>query len=477
MSDQTAPNSGGFFRIIDVSSVSRPFFWIKWANVFILSIAVTVPFTLLGSLLKGEVDINFLAFFLPYSLVLGFAGWIAWKNVTVLNAVIQPWSLTSLFLLGACAFGITALLSILLLFAAATQHSNEQEINERISGIMNYGATGLLAVAAAIAVIWLRRRRITALNLGLTDFIRAMKSPSGGTDRRSLPPKNGVLGWCLIAGGTAIMLGLQFVPDSIYFQSSDSLKTFSQISNWTFLLFLYARSQFQPTAETLLANDKRPPVLLLRSFADDETISYSRGNFSFVDQSFESRIAKHFFSTGPFIAVGRPKGHQPVIGAARATLADSEWQGKVIDWMDSAAVIIVMAGVTNWINWELKKVIERGHAHKLILCFPQSKRKRFAKDKRFRTLERVAIARLEGVKAALEGTAWEAQLSQLDNPVRIRSMVFEEDGRLTAVAARSRNRNAYHLAALIAHYLLLQNAARPGTESSGLKPSEERSQV
>ena len=80
----------------------------------------------------------------------------------------------------------------------------------------------------------------------------------------------------------------------------------------------------------------------------------------------------------------------------------------------------------------------------------------FAKDKRFRTLKRDTHARLEAVKAAIVGTQWEAALCQLVNPLRIRSIIFEENGCVTAATARSRNRNTYHLAVLSGHFLILQ---------------------
>src|SRR5262249_38855737 len=163
MSDRGTPNVAGLLRTIDISSIPRLFFWIKWGNVFILSIALQAPFVLLANLLKGEVDVSLLAFFLPYSVVLGFAAWIAWKNVTVLNAVIQPWTLTSLFLLAAWELGVALLLIILV--AGGTQNLNELEMKSNFFGIFQCGSMGLLAMAAAISVLWLRWRRIEALDL------------------------------------------------------------------------------------------------------------------------------------------------------------------------------------------------------------------------------------------------------------------------------------------------------------------------
>jgi len=457
MSNQAPLKNGELLRMININSVTLPFFWVKASNVVIIAIALNVPFSLLATLLKGEVDTASLIFLLLFLPFLGFAAWIAWKNVTVLNAVIQPWTLTSLFLLGTFSLIIVLLQIVFNFVGGGIDTLNEIDAKSLFAGTLVFGYMGLLATGSAISVLWLRHRKIEALNMKLTDFIRSINQPTIKSEKRFLPPKNRTKGWWLIIGGSVVMLGIQFVPDSIYYSSSGSVRTISQVGSLAFIMFLYARSQFQPSAEKLLEIDKRSPVLFLRSFRDDEEYkNYLNADSSFVDYSLESRIADHFFQSGPFIAVGAPKGQHIAIGAARATLADAEWQGKVVEWMDSALLIVVLAGITSWIEWELKKVIERGHAHKLILCFPQSKPNWFAKDKRFRTLKTEVNARFEAVKAAFVGTQWEASLCQLVDPLRIRSIIFEENGRVTAVTARSRNRNTYHLAVLIGHFLILQ---------------------
>jgi hypothetical protein len=100
-----------------------------------------------------------------------------------------------------------------------------------------------------------------------------------------------------------------------------------------FLIILMARSAFQPNASTVLKADSRKPVLLMRSFVDDERMSEflvwsfidrcimddemfsNRSENTFFDFSLESRLASHFRHYGPFIAVGAPSNWIPVIGA------------------------------------------------------------------------------------------------------------------------------------------------------------------
>jgi hypothetical protein len=244
------------------------------------------------------------------------------------------------------------------------------------------------------------------------------------------------------------MAVLQLIPDSIVYASNDTARAFSYLSAGPFLMLFYARSCFQPSAEALLKADPRPPVLFLRSFIDDERMKYIRAERSFMDASLESRIAKHFSEVGPFIAIGSPSDRLPTIGAARASLSDAEWQGKVLEWMDACSLLVVMAGATHWIAWELRKIVERGHVGKLILLFPQV---------RFWYRKRSSAARLAAIKEAFVGSPWESALHDIGQPWRIRSLVFEKNGHVSLVVAKSRNRNAYHLAALIAHFLVTRD--------------------
>ena len=150
--------------------------------------------------------------------------------------------------------------------------------------------------------------------------------------------------------------------------------------------------------------DRRPATLLLRSFSDDEKLRALRtSQYALFDFSLEGRLAGHFAASGPFIAVGSPSHETPPAGAARAFLSDDEWQGRVGQWMQSARLIIVVAGLTKWVEWELDQVVKRGYVDKLIVLFPE--KAHVAKTTLtwrppFYVRSSNAVARLEGVRTA-----------------------------------------------------------------------------
>ena len=73
-----------------------------------------------------------------------------------------------------------------------------------------------------------------------------------------------------------------------------------------FFLLARARGYFQIDADSLLAADRRPPILFLRSFADDEKQKYHRSYKALLDFSLETRLSNHFSRFGPFLAIGSP---------------------------------------------------------------------------------------------------------------------------------------------------------------------------
>src|SRR5712664_3366740 len=58
------------------------------------------------------------------------------------------------------------------------------------------------------------------------------------------------------------------------------------------------------------------------------------------------------------------------------------------------------------------------------------------------------------VRVAFAETIWEPALANVDRPSRIRSMIFAPSGNVVSVTSRPRNRESYHLAALIGQHLL-----------------------
>ena len=121
------------------------------------------------------------------------------------------------------------------------------------------------------------------------------------------------------------------------------------------------------TAEQVLASDPRPPVAYLRSFGIDNQFIVTQGrrgrlaamlNYA-ASVSPEQEMAFIMERIGPVIAIGRPGERLPELGAARLYVGDDEWKEVVRKFMHDAAVIVIRAGETAGLWWEIEEALER----------------------------------------------------------------------------------------------------------------------
>ncbi|CAN0505465.1 unnamed protein product, partial [Phaeothamnion confervicola] len=84
----------------------------------------------------------------------------------------------------------------------------------------------------------------------------------------------------------------------------------------------------------------------------------------------EEVISQFIGGVGPFVAIGKPGEPLPQLGAARAYLPDDGWQEVVLRWMNESRAILMVAGLTKWVDWELQQVVLHGYTSKLIVLFP-----------------------------------------------------------------------------------------------------------
>lgn len=133
-----------------------------------------------------------------------------------------------------------------------------------------------------------------------------------------------------------------------------------------------------PRAKDALWGDNRRPILFLRSFKDDaQAVRLTPEGEPEPEDSIsrlEDVIADLLRAYGPVIAVGEP-GVLPKSGAARAFYDGDDWQEAVATWMDQSLVVVMMAGYTEGLIWEMDTLIKRGHAKKLIAVFPPDRRR------------------------------------------------------------------------------------------------------
>jgi hypothetical protein len=300
----------------------------------------------------------------------------------------------------------------------------------------------LIAVTffALIAVISIYRARLSS-GVRLPDLLAAIELHASPHQGAKPTPINRGKGIAFFLAGIGVFA-------SAFVYGDGNFTVFSTVANLAGVaLLITARRYLQTDAASLLIADKRPPVLLLRSFADDNREKLVTDKRQLIDFSLETRLAAYFAKFGPFIAVDAPNEEIVVIGAARAQLRDSEWQRVVTGWIEQARYIIMIIGQTQWVDWELRKILEKDQLQKLILLFPE-RRSWFSRGNDFGN-------RLSTVSRAFENSKWSASLSNISKPTQLRAIIFEKDGATTTIRSKIYNRDSIHLAAIIAHYCLL----------------------
>ncbi len=442
-------SKGEQIREINISKQARALRFLRYTDYLLIIVGGQWLLGMLGALVVdpnvGVTDFGFLVL-LP---VLFFGLYTGWRHVGVIDA--RVWRSHMI------AFPLIIITSIVVvagaLFAILTKEGGvTPQDYETILGIY----VGLLLSAGCIfglVSVWrLRRMRIQSIGVRLVELLHNLTSQRGSraidaTQIKRVNLPRGIFNGAL---GGLILLGIIFVPlPADPGKAGNFLRIFQYANLLAFFLLIRARRYFQVSADSLLAVDKRNPILFLRSFGDDEKVKFGVSERAFLDFSLETRLSNHFNHFGPFIAIGSPKETLPEPGAARVLLSDSEWRPRIMTWMSKASLIIVYSGKTHWVNWELEKVIETERVSNLILMVPEVKvwrRSSRAKEISYR---------FELVKDVFKDTKWHAALEGIHDFQKLRAMLFHPDGSMTVIKSRPRNRDSYHLAALVAHYIIL----------------------
>jgi hypothetical protein len=121
--------------LIDISRVARPFRFVSIANYFMLvaciwGVAATVeaPFT-------SHLDVSTIVGTLIAMAVFGYAGWVAWHNIGVLNSVLNPHTNRALWVVG--IFGMLIALAVLPAFSrhGVDEAAFKESIHDGVPGV------------------------------------------------------------------------------------------------------------------------------------------------------------------------------------------------------------------------------------------------------------------------------------------------------------------------------------------------------
>ncbi|MFM1814085.1 MAG: hypothetical protein RLZ98_780 [Pseudomonadota bacterium] len=125
------------------------------------------------------------------------------------------------------------------------------------------------------------------------------------------------------------------------------------------LIYRQGHRHFVPTAAEIEAHDKRAPFLYLRSFQVDQKLDTD-----------EEALARLLATKGPFLAIGDPHEPLPSLAAARDFLPQEEWQDVVLERMRRAQAILLVAGSTPGLAWEIEQCRKLERPSKLIVIVP-----------------------------------------------------------------------------------------------------------
>lgn len=134
------------------------------------------------------------------------------------------------------------------------------------------------------------------------------------------------------------------------------------------------RFEARPASE-VLADDTRPPVLYLRSFGDDSKAAQRAGIAGFSVNTEEGEIAEIVKGIGPLVAIGRPGEEISYFGAARMYVGARDWQERVRELLSQARLVILRAGETAGLSWEVEQCANVVRPEKLIILVPLTRRR------------------------------------------------------------------------------------------------------
>ena len=140
-----------------------------------------------------------------------------------------------------------------------------------------------------------------------------------------------------------------------------------------------------PSGGDSLAHDDRRPIVYLRSFADESDdyrlTSFLRGAFglrisadipAWASQE-QLLLSKYLSKIGPYVAIGRPGEPLPELGAHRIYVG-TEWEEQVLSLLRRARFVVIRAGSTSGLHWELGQVMAAVEPSRVLMILPVSRR-------------------------------------------------------------------------------------------------------
>jgi hypothetical protein len=250
-----------------------------------------------------------------------------------------------------------------------------------------------------------------------------------------------IIAGALFASPYPIVSALDLLPESVKQVSGPTFLggVIAMMSGLSVVMALGIREmvrRLRPNADQQLTRDARKPIMFLRSFRDEGARVPPTDLFTRLQLRrlrLEEVLAAELSRVGPCVAIGRPGERLPELGAFRKYVED--WQAAVLEWTGSARVIVVIAGATPSVGWELRQLAAENTLHKLLIVFPAGDSASTA-------------SRWSQIHHCLEGTEHGAILKNVDLS-DIRALHFPEQGGPILIRSRTSTQSDYELAVIV----------------------------
>ena len=178
---------------------------------------------------------------------------------------------------------------------------------------------------------------------------------------------------------------------------------FSSLAILALILGRFMRAGARRLATTSMlesqGNDRRPPILFLRPFYDDQVALAPPElpllgrliNFMQRKRTLDVLLLEEATAFGPVVALGNPTDPIPSYGAARGYFSHGDWRKGVEQLANDSLRIIICLDTTEGVLWELEHLVAQGHAEKTLCVLHPS-----AQDQTVnRKLRQTVISRIE----------------------------------------------------------------------------------
>ena len=124
-------------------------------------------------------------------------------------------------------------------------------------------------------------------------------------------------------------------------------------------------------AATVMERDPRPPVLLLRSFGDDDLEAKGASSLPWsYGQTLAFVAATRLQVLGPVVAVAPPDEGLPPLGPYRVFVRKGDWRAEVDALIAKARAVVLFLGFSEGVLWEFRRLIDGERAGDLMLVVP-----------------------------------------------------------------------------------------------------------